>query len=162
MDRIFLKAVMHRAALFAGSWLVLTSAQPAAIAPGLVVSAAATWLSLWLLPARHPFAVWRLLRHVPRFLAGSVKGGVDVALRAFSPRMKLAPGWIEVPSALPDGARAALGGELSLMPGTLCAGSAQGNLLVHLLDTTAGFDHAIRREEGEIAAMIGPRPKGRT
>ena len=159
MDAIFLKAVIHRAALFAGGWLVLTGAQPAAIAPGLAVSAAATWLSLWLLPARHPFAFWRLLRHVPRFFVGSVKGGVDVALRAFSPRMHLQPGWIDVPSALPDGARAALGGELSLMPGTLCAGSAQGRLIVHLLDTTAGFDHAIPREEAEIAAMIGQRPK---
>lgn len=157
MDKIFLKAAFHRAMLFAGGWLVLTNAQHDALAPGLGVSIAATWLSLRLLPARHPVMLWRLARHLPRFVAGSLKGGVDVALRAFSPRMRLNPGWIEVSCDLPDGARAALGGELSLMPGTLAAGSAEGKLLVHLLDTDAGHDTAIPREAAYIAALIGRR-----
>lgn len=151
---------MHRALLFAAGWLVLTGAAPAAFATGLVVSVAATWLSLRLLPARNPFVLWRLARHVPRFVFGSVKGGVDVALRAFSPAMRLNPGWIEVPSDLPDGARAALGGELSLMPGTLAAGSEGGKLIVHLLDTDAGYDNAIPREAADIAALIGQARTG--
>ena len=84
----------------------------------------------------------------------NILGGLDVARRAVSPRMRLAPGWIEVPVHLSDGGRVALGGELSLMPGTLAAGARRGRLLVHLLDTEAGFDRAIPREEGAIAAMM--------
>ena len=121
----------------------------------------AVWLSLRLLPATHPLVMWRLARHLPRFVAGSVSGGIDVAKRAFSPRLRLNPGWVEIPSDLPDGARVALGAELSLMPGTLSAGSEEGRLLVHLLDTDAGFDRAIPHEISEIAAIIGSSRKDR-
>ncbi|PZX45950.1 multicomponent Na+:H+ antiporter subunit E [Roseinatronobacter thiooxidans] len=155
MTRVLLTALIHRALLLGGAWLALTSAALEALAPGAVAVAVAVWLSLRLLPPKHPFALWRLARHVPRFVAGSVVGGVDVARRAFSPDMRLNPGWLELPSDLPDGARVALGGELSLMPGTLSAGTEDGKLLVHLLDTDAGFDRAIPREAEEIAAIIG-------
>ncbi len=155
MTRVLLTALIHRALLLGGAWLALTSAALDALAPGAVAVAVAVWLSLRLLPPKHPFALWRLARHVPRFVAGSVVGGVDVARRAVSPDMRLKPGWIEIPNALPDGARVVLGGELSLMPGTLSAGTEDGKLLVHLLDTDAGFDNAMPREAEEIAAIIG-------
>ena len=155
MTRVLLTAITHRALLLGGAWLALTSAAADALALGVVVVAVAVWLSLQLLPPKHPFALWRLARHVPRFVAGSVVGGVDVARRAVSPDMRLKPGWIEIPNALPDGARVVLGGELSLMPGTLSAGTEDGKLLVHLLDTDAGFDSAIPREVEDIAAIIG-------
>ncbi|TQM91692.1 Na+/H+ antiporter subunit E [Roseinatronobacter monicus] len=155
MTRFLLTAILHRTLLLGGVWLVLTGVALEAIALGVVVTGVAVWLSLYLLPATNPLVLWRLARHLPRFVAGSVIGGVDVARRAFSPSMPLTPGWLEVQSDLPDGARAALGGELSLMPGTLSAGSQDGNLLVHLLDTDAGFDDAIPREQSEIAAIIG-------
>ena len=128
---------------------------------GVLVTGLSVWLSLRLLPAKHPLALWRLAQHLPRFLAGSVSGGVDVARRAFSSDMRLNPGWLEISSDLPDGARVALGGELSLMPGTLSAGSEDGKLLVHVLDTSAGFDSAIPREVEDIAAIIGQTPKVR-
>jgi multicomponent Na+:H+ antiporter subunit E len=113
------------------------------------------WLSLHLLPARHPLQLWRLLGHLPRFVRGSIIGGIDVARRAFARDMPLDPGWVEVEVALPEGGRAALGGELSLMPGTLAAGCREGRLLVHLLDRGAGFDAAIPQEAAALAAMIG-------
>jgi len=151
----FWNAVLHRTLLFGGGWLVLTDAAAEAALPGAAVVASAVWLSLKLLPARHPLVLWRLSLHLPRFIAGSIRGGVDVARRAFSPAMPLSPGWVELPSNLSEGARATLGGEISLMPGTLAAGAEQGNLLVHLLDTKAGFDTGIAREEADIAAILG-------
>ncbi|WP_296476093.1 Na+/H+ antiporter subunit E [Roseinatronobacter sp.] len=150
---------MHRALLLGGAWLTLTGAE--ALVLGVLVTGLSVWLSLRLLPAKHPLALWRLAQHLPRFLAGSVSGGVDVARRAFSSDMRLNPGWLEISSDLPDGARVALGGELSLMPGTLSAGSEDGKLLVHVLDTSAGFDSAIPREVEDIAAIIGQTPKVR-
>ncbi len=68
--------------------------------------------------------------------------------------MPLSPGWVEVPAQLPDGGRVAMGAELSLMPGTLVAGVRGERLLVHLLDTEAGFENAIPREEEAILGMI--------
>ncbi|MFP4239998.1 MAG: Na+/H+ antiporter subunit E, partial [Rhodosalinus sp.] len=95
------------------------------------------------------------------FLGASLLGGLDVARRALSPRMPLAPGWVEVPVRLPDGGRVALGAELSLMPGTLAAGTQGDRLLIHLLDVEAGFEEAIPREEAAIAAMISGDPASR-
>ena len=122
----------------------------------------AIWLSLRLLPASQPLVLWRLARHAPRFIFGSIISGADVARRAFSPDMRLNPGWLEIPNDLPDGARVVLGGELSLMPGTLSAGSKDGKLLVHLLDRDAGFETAIPREAEEIAEIIGRTPRAGT
>ncbi|MDZ7709501.1 MAG: Na+/H+ antiporter subunit E [Roseovarius sp.] len=98
--------------------------------------------------------MWRLALHLPSFVAGSVLGGFDVARRALAPHMPLDPGWVEVPARLPDGGRVLMGAELSLMPGTLAAGMRGDRLLVHLLDTGAGFERAIPREEAVIAAMM--------
>lgn len=154
MNTLRVRAIVHRTMLFGGGWLALAGSAPQALAAGLIVTIAAVWLSLRLLPAHDPLVLWRLARHVPRFVAASVRGGVDVARRAFSPGMPLNPGWIEMRSDLPEGARAALGGELSLMPGTLAAGSEDGKLIIHLLEIDAGFEDAIAREEAQIAAII--------
>jgi multicomponent Na+:H+ antiporter subunit E len=134
--------------------MVLAGTEPKGLAIGVLSVPVAVWLSLRLLPAHHGLSVWRLARHLPAFLLGSLSGGLDVARRALSPRLRLQPGWVEVPVALPDGARAFMGGELSLMPGTLAAGTRDGRLLVHLLDTGAGFERSFPREEAAIAAMI--------
>jgi len=139
----------------------MTVVEPKGLAVGALAVPVAVWLSLGLLPAHRRLSVWRFARHVPVFLAGSFLGGIDVARRALSPRMRLRPGWVEVPVELSDGGRAAIGGELSLMPGTLAAGTREGRLLVHLLDTDAGFERAIPREETAIAAMILDRDPGR-
>lgn len=200
METVSLWAVLHRAVLFSAIWLALTGAAADALPLGAAVVAGAVWLSLRLLPATHPLNLWQLARHLPRFLAGSLSGGVDVARRAFSADMRLNPGWLEVRTGPPDasasgpartdpsmtdapppggapsdtkpsdtkpsdaglseGGRVVLGAELSLMPGTLSAGTRRGRLLIHLLDRDAGFDDTIMRETREIAAIMGKKEKG--
>ena len=147
-------ALAHRLLFTGGVWIVLAGAEAKALAVGAVAVPVATWLSFRLLPLRQHLVLWRLARHVPAFLGGSLLGGLDVARRALSPAMPLAPGWVEVPVRLRDGGRVAMGAELSLMPGTLAAGARGDRLLVHLLDTEAGFERAIPRKEAAIAAMI--------
>lgn len=144
----------RRLVFLAVLWLVLTGVELKGLILGAAAVPAATMLSLRLLPGPQRLSLWRFVRHLPSFVAGSVSGGVDVARRALSPRLPLKPGWIEVPAQLSDGGRAVLGGELSLMPGTLAAGVRGDRLLVHLLDTDAGFERAILREEAAIAAMV--------
>jgi len=147
-----------RLVLLGGIWLILTGADPKGLAFGAFAVPVAAWLSLRLLPAWRPVRVWRLVLHLPSFLAGSVLGGLDVARRALVPQMPLDPGWVEAPARLSDGGRILMGAELSLMPGTLAAGMHGDRLLVHLLDTGAGSDRAIPREEAAIAAIMRDTP----
>ena len=147
-----------RLVIFGGIWLILTGADPEGLAFGAFAVPVAAWLSLRLLPARQPIRVWRLVLHLPSFVAGSVLGGLDVARRALAAHMPLDPGWVEAPARLSDGGRVLMGAELSLMPGTLAAGMHGDRLLVHLLDTGAGSDRAIPREEAAIAAILRDTP----
>lgn len=148
-----LPAIAKRTTLFAAIWIALTGAAIDALAFGLPTVAAAVWLSLRLLPPVGTLRLLRALAIVPGFLAGSLSGGIDVARRAFSLRLALRPGWVAYPTGLAGGGRVALGGELSLMPGTLAAGCSEGRLLVHVLDRDAGFEQGIAREEARIAAI---------
>ncbi len=145
---------LARTVLFALAWLVLTEGSLSAWVFGGLAVPVATALSLWLLPPEHPVKLLRLFAVLPKFLWESVKGGVDVAWRAFKPRMPIAPGWVVVPVTLPDTAQVVLSAELSLMPGTLVAGTQDRQLLVHLLDRHA--DHSgIATTEREVADMLG-------
>jgi multicomponent Na+:H+ antiporter subunit E len=148
---------LKRFAFFAGLWLVLTANDPDAWLLGAATAAASTALSLRLLPPGlrrvHLLAIPRL---VLGFLMGSLQGGIDVARRAIDPRLPLDPGWIRYPHRLPPGApRAALGGALSLMPGTLAAGGDGPDLLVHCLDRGQPVSESVAVEERRLGAVIG-------
>ncbi|MGY6536045.1 MAG: Na+/H+ antiporter subunit E [Pararhodobacter sp.] len=149
------KALLQRGAVMALVWAVLAAGDPAGVALGLLVVPGALFLAERLMPAQGPFRLARLMGHVPRFLAGSVIGGVDVARRALAPAMSLAPGWVSIATDLPQGGRVLLGGELSLMPGTLAAGCDKGRLIVHVLDRHAGFHEVALPEAQAIAAILG-------
>lgn len=160
MDKVVWIGFYHRLLFLGGLWLVLAGTGVKAISVGLFAVPAAIWLSLLLLPPKRHLILRRSVVHFPVFVKGSLLGGLDVARRAFSSRLPVSPGWVEVPLQLPDGGRVAVGAELSLMPGTLAAGARRQRLLVHLLDTEAGFEHAIPREEAAIASMILDRNEG--
>ncbi|WP_052464363.1 Na+/H+ antiporter subunit E [Geoalkalibacter subterraneus] len=75
------------------------------------------------------------IRFLPYFFLQSVRGGVDVARRAFSPGMQLEPLLVEHPLSLPPGAaRLFLVNVVSLLPGTLGADVRKDCLVVHALD----------------------------
>ncbi|WP_349367702.1 Na+/H+ antiporter subunit E [Salinarimonas sp.] len=150
-----MRAFLERSALFAGLWLVLTGG---AGKPHLALVAilAGAIVSLRMLPrgGRRPAPV-ATARFLAGFLGRSVAGGVDVAWRALHPRMPLAPGWRVLPTGLPDGgARVAFETELSLLPGTLSAGSEGDAILVHCLDVRGDVCGAARAEEARLAAAL--------
>jgi len=146
-----------RFALFLALWLILTAGDLSALAPGLLAAGGAAFLARRLArDGDQPLRLLPLARLFPGFLWRSLLGGVDVAWRAFQPAMPLAPGWIRFRTALPEGtARVALGSQLSLMPGTLAAGSDGDELLVHCLDTRDDVAAAIAREEARLRAAGG-------
>ena len=129
------RGAIQRALLLTGGWWALVEGDPSGFAFGVPVIAAATLASLALGPPHAPN--WRplgLLRLAQFFLAGSIRGGVDVARRALSPRLPLAPGVVTYPMRLPPGpAQNLFMGMLSLMPGTLTADLDGHDLAVHVL-----------------------------
>lgn len=147
-------AAARRIFLFGVLWFILTGTEAPVL--GAVAVPAAGWLSLRLAPATRPIRIGALLAIGPGFVWRSLLGGLDVARRAFDPRLPLDPGWIEVPVDLPEGGRVALGGELSLMPGTLAAGSEGGRLLVHVLDRGGDQVGAVRDEAARLRRVLGP------
>ena len=144
----------RRFAVFLGLWLII--AGPEAWIIGLVAAGLASHVSLRLLPA--PLGGVRLLRAAslaPGFFWASFLGGLDVIRIAFHPRMPLNPGWIVYRSHLSSsGARAALGSDLSLMPGTLVAGGRGDELYIHCLDVDQAVDSQIAREERRVGKSM--------
>ncbi|MBX3706123.1 MAG: Na+/H+ antiporter subunit E [Pseudomonadales bacterium] len=146
-----------RFVLLFGIWLVITGFAASAWPVGAIAAATGTVLSRSLLPRGHAWpAPGPLLRLLAGFLWGSIRGGFDVASRAFHPRAPLRPAWLEYRLRLPEGpARVSLGNLLSLMPGTLCAGCKRELLYVHCLDREHADLTAIATEEARIAATLG-------
>jgi multicomponent Na+:H+ antiporter subunit E len=134
---------------------VLAGTSGEALVVGGAVVPLALALSVWLLPLGAPVRIGSILRQMPHFIYQSLVGGIDVAWRAFAPSMPIKPGWIAIRINLPEGGRVALGGELSLMPGTLAAGTNGDILLVHVLDRDQDVEAAIREEERRLRLAIG-------
>lgn len=152
MARIYL----HRYVLFILAWLVLTRGDIGHLFVGAVVSAAAAWGSLKLLPAgSRSVSLWRSIKEFPGFLHNSLRGGLDVAYRALHPRMPLNTGWVRFKTRLPAGLpRLTLASETTLLPGSLVAGSREDILFVHCLDKGQDIAGSLRIEEVRIARTL--------
>lgn len=145
------------AALYALLWWILSRETGAALAFGALAVAAAL-LASRRLGARAPAALrWRRLpRFAALFVWQSVRGGVDIALRAFSPDMRLRPGLVVVRLSLADeGLRAAVALVVSLLPGTIAVRLEGERLTLHALDLRLPVEAEVRRFEGEIGALFG-------
>jgi multicomponent Na+:H+ antiporter subunit E len=124
----------------------------------VLATVAATWASLRLLaptPGRIRFGA--LVKLAARFLWQSLVGGVDVARRAFHPRLPLDPGYLAYPVRLPGGPRRdAFGALTSLMPGTLPVGTdADDALVYHCLDLRQPVSAGLARDEALMADVRG-------
>lgn len=153
----FITALTLRLLLFALLWWLLTDGQREAVlfgAPCVVIAAVLSTLtrfrgegsraSLW--PAR-PLA---LLRLTGFFLWYSLRGGIDVTLRAFRHPLPLKPDLIDYPLRLPPGPTTILMASLvSLMPGTLAV-ICGGRLRVHVLDRHSDWYRELERLEQHI------------
>jgi multicomponent Na+:H+ antiporter subunit E len=157
-------SAISRAAGFFGFWLVLTGADAGDLAAGLVAAVAATWASLRLMPAQQwSLRPIRLAGFVLHFLRQSIAAGIDVALRALDPRLPLWPGVVVYQARLPPGTkRDTFCAIMSLLPGTLPCGPAEGNdLTIHCLDVTQPVIEQLAAEEALCTqALGGVQPNG--
>ena len=153
-----LGSATYRAVGLFGFWLVLTDADSGDLAAGLVAAVTATWASLRLMPAEqwdlNPIKFAGFVLH---FLRQSIVAGTDVALRALDPRLSLRPGFVVYQAHLPPGTkRNAFCAVMSLLPGTLPCGPAEGNgLTIHCLDVTQPVVEQLAAEEALCMQTLG-------
>ena len=146
--------VVSRALLFSLLWWALTDGTAGSWWIGAPAVAGAVIISVTLVP---PLGlVWReVMGFVPFFLWHSLKGGVDVAWRAFHPRLPITPELVEYPLRLPPGLpRVILVNTVSLLPGTLSAELGGQVLKVHVLDSLGDFLAELEALEQRVGCMF--------
>jgi multicomponent Na+:H+ antiporter subunit E len=151
--------VLTRALLYFGIWIVVDqSAKPANLVFGVLATVAATWTSLRLLPpSTGRVRLGVLLTLLPRFLWQSLVAGVDVARRAFAPRLPLSPGFVDYPVRLPRGsARNAFELISSLMPGSVPTDETDAKIEYHCLDTGQPVVEQLAAEEQAYSKALIP------
>lgn len=155
-------ATAARAALLFGVWIVIDqSAKPGNLLVGALATAAATWVSLKLLPpAGGRVRVGALVALLPRFLWQSLVAGFDVARRAFAPRLDLQPGFVDYRTQLPRGsARSAFELIASLMPGSVPSDDGPQQIEFHCLDTRQPVAEQLAAEERAYAPALQGEPR---
>ncbi|HEX5640384.1 MAG TPA: Na+/H+ antiporter subunit E [Burkholderiaceae bacterium] len=126
------------------------------LAFGAATAALAAWCSLRL-RADEPLGLRPLgvVAMVPRFLWQSLVAGVDVARRAFDPRLPLNPGLVVYRPQLPPGsARSLFTGYTSLLPGTVPCGDSDGGVVYHCLDISQPIVEQLAAEEARLSRAI--------
>src|SRR5207344_3406361 len=106
MKKTSLPAWSVRFSAFLILWLVLDGVTLAGLLIGLPAAALAAWFSILLLPpSRSRPRLIALLSLGWHFLWSSVVAGVDVAIRAFHPRLPLRTGFVTCECRISTGSR---------------------------------------------------------
>lgn len=147
-----------RLLIFLALWLVLDEGKLAGLVIGLPAVVLAAWLSLRLLPPsrlrRRPGALLSFGWH---FVWSSMVAGVDVAVRAFHPRLPLRTGFVICDCRIPAGTRRDFFlGLSSLMPGSLPVEEQEdGRIVLHCLDTLQPQAAQLADNEARLQRALG-------
>lgn len=139
-------------------WFVLTGGAVSSWIVGVPTIGAALVL------AQHferPTLRWRLdpigvLRFAIYFVSESARGGIDVAGRVSTRRLRVAPSLVRYRWRLPaDGpSRALFALSVSLLPGTLVAAMGEHEVLIHALDAEAPVNDELAELEQRVAGLF--------
>ena len=150
------------AALLAVVWWVLAEGEPRSwmIGAPLVLGASLAGLPfIKRSPTR--WSISGVLRFVPYFLWGSVRGGITTAFLVLTRARTVEPVMVEYRSALPSGAALALfAGVASLLPGSLTAELRDNLLQIHVLDARIPVLSDLQELERHVAAMLVTQEQG--
>lgn len=130
------RSILVQAVVFGGLWGLFNDGSPASWIVGFPTVCGAIYASVTLGSGAIPhFHLFGVIRFIAVFLWEALRGGVTVAVRAFHPRLPLAPVLIEYPLQLPENsARIMFANTVSLLPGTLSVMFHDHQLTVHALD----------------------------
>jgi multicomponent Na+:H+ antiporter subunit E len=136
-------------------WWLLTDGSPAAWVVGVPAVVGATWAA-WSLGAGGlgTLSLRGLLLFMPLFLVESLRGGVDVARRTLTPRMRLKPGFVRYRTGLQrPAARMFFANCVCLLPGTLASDLEGDRIELHLLDSALDPEPEMQRLEKAVARL---------
>lgn len=146
-------AITVRTAMLALGWWAISEGAPTGVIFGALVVAIASAVSIATsAPSALRVRLVGLLRLGGFFIAGSLRGGVDVARRALSPSPGLSPTLIRYRSTLPEGGlRQLFMSMISLMPGTQSVDTEGADVWVHVL---VQRDEKVARDLGALEARV--------
>src|SRR5262245_5349762 len=149
--------ITWRAGAFFVLWVVLIGTWLTDLIAGVLVSAAATWTALPILPpGPQRVRLIRVLPLIPHFLWKSLVAGWDVARRALDPRLPLRTGFVGYPPRFRSPlVRNAFASYTSLLPGTLPVEDDGETLLYHCLDIEQPVAAELATEETVLAHAVG-------
>ena len=126
---------------------------------GLLAAGLGTAVALALAtPRRDRLRPSRLPAFVLFFLVESVRGGLDVAIRAFHPRLPIHPHCFDHTLSLPAGKpRLLLVSIISLLPGTLSADLAANGEMVRVHAINESPQAGVEALEVQVARLFGIR-----
>jgi multicomponent Na+:H+ antiporter subunit E len=164
---IRLRAVASRAFLLALAWFVVSAGDPRSWTIGAPAVLAAALLQR--ADRADPLLRWWRLDHIVRFglfyLRHAVAGGVDVALRALRPELRVDPGFVTYRLRLPRGpARSLLVVTISMLPGTVATDVVGRKMVVQRIHSGIDVTTGCRAAEGHVARLFGidlARPSAR-
>ncbi|EFV92538.1 MAG: Na+/H+ antiporter subunit E [Dietzia sp.] len=142
-------------------WWVMAGGDAAYWYYGLGAAAAATALSIRLVPPARRSGEqrgrpWEIPGLIAWFVWSALRGGIDVARRAFTPSMPIAPHVTRVPIEVrhPGGRRLALW-MVNLMPGSLVVDEGAEWADLHILSDDLDTETAWRELSRRISRIVG-------
>ena len=152
--KICFRTVLSRFVLFSILWWLLTDGAVSSWPVGLPVVLLAAFVSALMLPVSS-WSLSGIFRFILFFLWYSLRGGIDVAWRAFHPDMPISPALHYFKFLLPAGPpRVLMANVLNLLPGTLSVEVDDECLIIHVLDDTGTFAKELQTLEEQLAVML--------
>jgi multicomponent Na+:H+ antiporter subunit E len=148
--------ILTRLLAFAVLWWIIVQGQLDAWIIGLPAAVFAALASISLSSDSLPrLSVIGLARFIILFISESIRGGIDVARRTLSPRVRVQPGFRRYRPSLNDPhARVLFVNCVSLLPGTLSSSIHGDYVELHLLDIEQDPVPQLQRIERVIANMF--------
>lgn len=150
------KVFLFRLFMLAILWWGLSEGRlPNALAAFIIISMVA-WGSLYCVRPGTWIIHWReLLGFIVFFLVETFRAGLDVAYRAFHPKLPLVPGIISYTLQLPQpSSRILFVWIVSLLPGTASVSLQENRVLIHVLDTRQLHQKKLEVIEDRVARLL--------
>ncbi len=153
-------SILTRIILFASLWWIIVQGRADAWFIGLPAAAVAAMASISLSSDALPrLSIIGLFHFIALFISESISGGIDVARRTLSPKVRVQPGFSRYRPTLDDPrARVLFVNCISLLPGTLSTNIHGDYVELHLLDIHQDPVPQLQRIEQVIARLFRLRP----
>lgn len=154
---VYARPLALRFVLLLAIWLVIAEGEIGSLVVGAPLALVAALISVSLAPVSgNRVSLGGLARFAGYFAVESVRGGIDVAIRAYRPSMPIDPACVSYALRLKEPlARVVFANTVSLLPGTLSASFEGDALVVHALDQAQPVIESLATLERRVADLFG-------